>query len=292
MAKPSIIIPPRQKDLGAGFVVKRVLPWAKRKSVGPFVFWDHMGPSLLKDGDELQVRAHPHIGLSTLTYLFSGSIRHRDTLGIIQDIKPGEVNWMTAGRGIAHSERTHPEMGTNITLHGIQVWIALPKESEEVSPSFTHIPNQQIPKLDLDGHQVSLIAGSMFNLTSPVPVHSELFYLDIKPKTQQPITLPVPENNEAALYIAEGEVEIDGEQYSTGQMLVWDKQSEVCFKALTDSRLLFFGGKPFSEKRHIWWNLVSSSPQRIEQAKEDWKNGAFGRVIDEDEGEFIPLPED
>lgn len=290
MANPSIVIPPREKDLGAGFTVKRVLPWVKRKTVGPFVFWDHMGPSFLKNGDELQVRAHPHIGLSTLTYLFSGSIRHRDTLGITQDIKPGEVNWMTAGRGIAHSERTHPEMGTNITLHGIQVWIALPKDFEDVSPSFTHIPNQEIPKLELDGHQISLIAGSMFNLSSPVPVHSELFYLDILPKANTPIKLQIPKQSEAALYVAVGVVQVEDESYSTGEMIVWDNATEVSFTASDDARLLFFGGKPFSEKRHIWWNLVSSNPDKIEQAKKDWKNGKFGTVIDETE--FIPLPED
>ncbi len=290
MNKPTIVIPPREKDLGAGFTVKRILPWAKRKTVGPFVFWDHMGPSFLKNGDELQVRAHPHIGLSTLTYLFEGSIRHRDTLGIIQDIRPGEVNWMTAGRGIAHSERTHPEMGTNISLHGIQVWIALPKEFEEVAPSFVHIPNNEIPKLDIEGHKISLVAGSMFNLTSPVPVHSELFYLDINPLADKPINLPIPKGNEAALYVAMGEICIGDDNYSAGQMVVWDGGDSIEFSASKNSRLLYFGGKPFGEKRTIWWNLVSSRSDRIEQAKKDWKNGKFGQVIDETE--FIPLPED
>lgn len=290
MLNPSLVIEPRTRDLGSGFVVRRILPWAKRRQVGPFVFWDHMGPVQLKRGDEMQVRAHPHIGLSTLTYLFSGKIRHRDTLGIIQDIEPGAINWMTAGRGIAHSERTHPEMGSNIVLEGIQIWIALPKEFEEVEPSFVHIAKEEIPSWQHQQHHCILVAGEYMQYKSPVPVYSPLFYLDVLAKEQRPCSLPIPDGHEAALYVAKGEIQVGDQKYREGQMLVWDQVDEITFTNLQHARVLLFGGKTFNEPRHIWWNLVSSRPERIEQAKEDWLHGRFGQVIDE--SEYIPLPSD
>lgn len=289
MNNPTIVIPPREKDVGGGFNVRRVLPWAKRKSVGPFVFWDHMGPTLLKNGDELQVRAHPHIGLSTLTYLFEGCIRHRDTLGITQDIKPGAINWMTAGKGIAHSERTHPEMGTNITLHGIQVWIALPKEAEEMEPSFVHIPESDVPHFTLDGHPAKLIAGEFEGLNSPVPIQSPLFYIDVSLVNDKKCSVTLPAGNECALYVAIGEIELEGKSYACGEMIVWDETEKITFSTKNQARVLIFGGLPFPEKRHVWWNLVSSRQDRIEQAKKDWRAGKFGKVIDEEE--YIPMPE-
>lgn len=289
MNEPTIVIEPRQKDLGGDLKVRRVLPWAKRKSVGPFVFWDHMGPTILKDGNEMQVRAHPHIGLSTLTYLFSGAIRHRDTLGITQDITPGGINWMTAGSGIAHSERTHPEMGTGVVLHGIQIWIALPKEKEEIDASFHHFPRSEVPKIEMGQHKATLIAGEYGKLKSPVPIQSPLLYIDIEITNSDPCLVEIPQSFESALYVAMGEASVGGKIYSEGQMLVWDQTTSINFSSTAGSRILILAGTPFPEKRTIWWNFVSSSPERIEQAKKDWLDGKFGQVVEEKE--YIPLPE-
>lgn len=289
MNHPTLVIPPRSTDLGGDLIVRRILPWSKRRQVGPFVFWDHMGPTFLKDGNEMQVRAHPHIGLSTLTYLFEGTIRHRDSLGIIQDITPGGINWMTAGRGIAHSERTHPEMGTMTNLHGIQIWIALPKDKEEIEPSFLHLPKDQVPTFLLNKHECTLVAGEYQEYKSPVPTHSPLFYLDIKTANDNECTLDLNRNFEIALYIAMGSVTVQDKTYQEGEMLVWDQLEKLKFKSSDKARVLVFGGEAFKEKRHIWWNFVSSSSERIEQAKKDWVNGSFGKVIDE--SEYIPLPE-
>lgn len=290
MKEPIIVVPPREKDLGGDLIVRRILPWAKRKTVGPFVFWDHMGPTKLKLGNEMQVRAHPHIGLSTLTYLFEGTIRHRDTLGIIQDITPGGINWMTAGRGIAHSERTHPEMGLNQNLHGIQIWVALPKDKEELEPSFHHIPKSDVPKIQLGKHKGTVIAGSYAGHRSPVPIHSELVYLDIEIADDSKCQLDIPTNFESAIYVAMGSISVAGKFYRDGEMLVWDDVETIEFSSGDKARVLLLAGKAFPEKRHVWWNFVSSSKERIEQAKQDWLDGKFGKVVDE--SEYIPLPND
>ncbi len=289
MLNPTLVIDPRSRDLGDGFLVRRVLPWRKRRALGPFVFWDHMGPLTLTRGDEMQVRPHPHIGLSTLTYLFSGKIRHRDTLGNIQDIEPGAINWMTAGRAIAHSERTHPDMA-GMTLEGIQIWIALPTQYEEIDPSFIHLPKSDIPTFQHGNHHFTLIAGEYQNFKSPVPAYSELFYLDIQPAGDELCSLEILPGHESALYIARGEIQVGDTRYSEGQMLVWDQTQKIEFTSSQHSRVLAFGGKPLPEKRYMWWNFVSSRPERIEQAKRDWQEGRFGMVIEE--SEQAPLPQD
>lgn len=276
-----MLIPKRIHDLD-GFKVNRILPYHRKRMVGPFIFWDHMGPMEIQKGDELTVRSHPHIGISTLTYLFEGKILHRDTLGFEQVIEAGQVNWMTAGRGIAHSERIKPlglKKGT--ILNGIQAWIALPKEKEEIAPSFEHIPH--VPEFELDGIQFTLIAGSLLAHKSTVPVYSDLFYLDARMPKGSRFRMPL-NGAEAAVYVVKGKLQCAEEL----EMFVFENEF-LEIEALHESRVMILGGAPFPEKRHIWWNFVSSSKERIERAKEDWKTGKFGSVIHETEE--IPLPE-
>jgi len=282
-----LVIEPRPRDLG-GFEVRRVLPYVKRRVVGPFVFLDHIGPATFAPGTGIDVRPHPHIGLATVTYLFEGEMMHRDSVGAVQNIMPGDVNWMTAGRGIVHSERTAPEARTRgFSMHGIQAWVALPVEDEETEPNFHHHGRDSLPVIDMDGVTLRLIAGTAYGETSPVKTFSPTFYLDAA--MQAGSVLPLTgEHEERAIYIAEGTVDVGGEAYESGRMLVFAPGAEVTIRALADSRLMLLGGANIGE-RHIWWNLVSSRPERIEQAKAAWKEQRFPKVPGETE--FTPLPE-
>ncbi|HEX6959256.1 MAG TPA: pirin family protein [Ferrovibrio sp.] len=283
-----LVIQPRLRDLGDGFTVRRILPYARRRHVGPFVFLDHMGPVRFEAGRGLDVRPHPHIGLATVTYLFEGEIMHRDSLGIVQPIRPGDVNWMVAGRGIAHSERTpdhlRPQGGP---LHGVQAWIALPKAWEETEPAFQHVGGGVLPAIEKDGARLRLIAGAAFGMTSPVRSFAPTFYLDAA--LDPGGVLPLPEEyGERAIYIVDGSIAVDGELYESGSLVVFKPDVRPDVAAHSAARLMLLGGAPLDVERHIWWNFVSSSPERIEQAKRDWREGRFAAVPGDDE--FIPLP--
>ena len=282
------VIVPRPRDIG-GFEVRRVLPSAERQSVGPFVFFDQMGPAELPPGSGIDVRPHPHIGLATVTYLFAGTIVHRDSLGTVQSIEPGEVNWMTAGRGIVHSERSDSELRKRRQkLYGIQIWVALPKQHEETAPDFTHYAAESLPQIEGEGKTVRVIAGSLFGKTSPVKTFSKLFYGDTV--CQPGASLQVSnQHEERAIYLLEGNVEIAGQSFEPGRLLVFSSGDEVTVRAISAARMLLFGGESLDGPRHLWWNFVSSSRERIEQAKADWKAGRFAPVPGD--AEFIPLPE-
>ena len=282
-------IVPRTRDIGA-FEVGRVLPTARRRTVGPFIFFDQMGPAVLPAGTGMDVRPHPHIGLATITYLFEGAILHRDSLGNVQLITPGDVNWMTAGRGIVHSERSDPELRKGEQrVHGLQLWVALPTEHEEVAPDFTHYPKSALPVLDGDGVDARLIAGTLFGKTSPVKTLSNLFYADIKLRPGAVFTLEA-DYEDRALYLVSGRVEIDGRVIEPGRMLVFRPGSAVAIKAAGDASFVVLGGEPLDGPRHIWWNFVSSRPERIEEAKTFWRERLFNAPI-ADDPEFIPLPD-
>jgi redox-sensitive bicupin YhaK (pirin superfamily) len=283
------IIVPRTRDLGDGFEVRRVLPSAERRTVGPFVFFDQLGPIVLRAGTGLDVRPHPHIGLATVTYLFDGEILHRDSLGTVQPIRPGEVNWMTAGRGIVHSERTPPELRTGgARLFGIQTWVGLPRDREESEPAFAYHAEPALPLLDGDGKRVRVIAGALYGARSPVAVLSETLYADAALAKDARVELPA-EYEERAAYIVEGRIAIGSETFAAGRMLVFRHGNRVTLKADGPARLLLLGGAPLDGPRHLWWNFVSSSTERIDQAKADWREGRFPKVPGETE--FIPLPE-
>jgi redox-sensitive bicupin YhaK (pirin superfamily) len=283
------IIVPRTHDLGDGFEVRRALPSAQRRMVGPFIFFDQMGPSLFRAGAGLDVRPHPHIGLATVTYLFDGEILHRDSLGTVQPIRPGEVNWMTAGRGIAHSERTPPEARRGeFALFGIQTWVALPRDREETEPAFAHHGAGDLPLLEGEGKRVRLIVGSLYGARSPVSVFSDMFYVDAALQAGARLDLPA-DHEERALYVAQGRVEIAGDLFEAGQLLVFRPGDAMTIAADAACRLILLGGATMDGPRHIWWNFVASSKERVEQAKGDWKAGRFPPVPGETE--FIPLPE-
>ena len=285
------VIMPRTRDLGDGFEVRRALPSAQRRMVGPFVFFDQMGPVTLRTGRGLDVRPHPHIGLATVTYLFDGEILHRDSLGNAQPIRPGAVNWMTAGRGIVHSERTPPELRTGeSSLFGIQTWVALPRGREEIEPGFAHHAADALPVIEGEGKRLRLIAGSLYGERAPVEVFSDMFYADAMLSGSARLDLPA-EHEERAASVAEGRIEVRGDVFEAGQLLVFRPGEAVVITAPDPARLILFGGEPMDGARHVWWNFVSSSAARIEQAKADWKAGRFGKVPG-DETEFIPLPED
>jgi redox-sensitive bicupin YhaK (pirin superfamily) len=282
-------IVPRERDLGDGFTVRRALPAVERRMVGPFIFFDQMGPALLRDGQGLDVRPHPHIGLATVTYLFEGEILHRDSLGTMQVIQPGAVNWMTAGRGIVHSERTPPEIRSGSrSLFGIQTWVALPKRHEETEAAFAHHDVSELPVLEEAGVKVRLIAGTLFGLQSPVKTFSQMFYADALLTKGTRLTLSA-EHEERAIYVAKGAVQIEGTSFPEGQLLVLRSGTATVLDAQDHARLLLLGGATMDGPRHIWWNLVSSSPERIRQAAEDWQAGRFPAVPGETE--LIPLPE-
>jgi redox-sensitive bicupin YhaK (pirin superfamily) len=280
-------IVPRIRELGDGFQVRRALPSAQRRSVGPFVFFDQMGPVRLEPGHGLDVRPHPHIGLATVTYLFEGEILHRDSLGSVQPIRPGEVNWMTAGRGIVHSERTAPELrAAGPRLSGLQVWVGLPREDEETEPQFAH--HEGLPVMEDNGVTVRCILGDVLGMSSPVATRSPTLYADISLTAGRRIALP-SEPDERAIYIVEGIVEIAGRTYGVGEMLVFETGVEVLVASHTGARFMVFGGAPLDGPRFVWWNFVSSREDRIRQAAEDWRTGRFPAVPGETE--FIPLPD-
>jgi len=284
-----LVIVPRARDLG-GFEVRRALPSSKRQMIGPFIFWDQMGPARFPVGEGINVRPHPHIGLATLTYLFEGEIYHRDSLGTAQPIKPGEVNLMTAGKGIVHSERMEQEvreLGPN--LFGIQSWIALPAASEETAPAFEHRLQAELPTLEAEGKAVRVIAGSMWGETSPVTTFSDMIYADVVLDTGARLPIPA-EHEERAVYVAEGTVSVGGDRFESGQLLVLHPGEPVTVEAASRARILVLGGEPMDGPRYIWWNFVSSSKDRIEAAKADWRTGKFD-VVPGDTEEFIPLPD-
>lgn len=284
-----LVIEQRRKSLG-GFEVGRVLPFAKRRMVGPFVFFDHMGPVDLAPGipRTVDVRPHPHIGLSTVTYLFSGEIMHRDSIGSEAPIRPGEVNWMTAGRGITHSERFEKARSQGNHLHGIQAWVALPNKDEETEPAFSHHAGAELPQWEERGVRGRLIAGNAYGLSAGVTTHSPLFYAHLEMDAGAGGEIPSG-HTDRALYIAEGEVELAGQRFGAGQMLVLTKDAST-FTATAPSSIMVLGGEPVGE-RFLYWNFVSSSKERLEQAKADWIAGRM-KLPYKDDKEFIPLPPD
>lgn len=288
MSSVELVITPKEKDLGDNFVVRRSLPDHRKKMVGPFIFWDHMGPVTLVDEKNMTVRSHPHIGLATITWLFSGKILHRDSLGNEQMIRPGEVNWMTAGSGIAHSERSNPEGDESYKLEGIQLWLALPVEHEDVQASFFHCKEKDIPQIKKDGINLRLVAGEAWGEKSPVPVYSSLFYLNGEVEKDGHYQQIIKTSEEGAIYVVDGEIEVEGKTYGDYQLIIFKKGQAIQFKATKNSKVMVFGGEVFPERRYIWWNFVSHDKEKIEKAKEDWKQGRFAPVINETER--IPLP--
>jgi redox-sensitive bicupin YhaK (pirin superfamily) len=283
------VIVPRTTDLG-DFEVRRALPSAQRRMVGPFVFLDEMGPAEFRAGTGVDVRPHPHIGLATVTYLFDGEITHRDSLGTFVAIRPGEVNWMTAGRGIVHSERTAPERRVSgDTLHGLQCWVALPADKEEIEPSFFHRSADDLPLLTDRGFTARVVAGQAFGARSPVVTASDTVFVDVVMEAATTIPLD-PDYEERAIYIVDGEIEIAGDRFTGPRLLVFRPGDRIAVRAVTASHIAILGGAALEGPRHIWWNFVSSRKDRIEQAKEDWKAARFD-IVPGDETEFIPLPE-
>lgn len=288
------IVIPRSSDLGDGFTVRRALPSAERRMVGPFVFFDEMGPVSFEAGRGLDVRPHPHIGLATVTYLLEGEILHRDSLGVVQPIRPGELNWMTAGRGIVHSERTPPQRRDGRgALAGIQLWVALPREHEEVEPSFVHHGAGELPQMEAGGCSLRVILGDFEGAHSPVRTLSEMFYVEVRLAPGAQLPLP-PLHEERAAYVIEGQVSVNAEDATQGhgprQLLVFKAGEPVVLRALEGpARLVLLGGPAMDAPRYVWWNFVSSSRERIEQAKADWAAGRFPAVPQETE--FIPLPQ-
>ncbi|MDE1918011.1 MAG: pirin family protein [Sphingomonadales bacterium] len=287
----SVILPP-VRDLGDGFAVRRALPSPNRRMVGPFIFFDQMGPAAFEGEQALDVRPHPHIGLSTVTFLLDGEILHRDSLGSEQVIRPGEVNWMTAGSGITHSERTPQSLrGVGSSLFGLQTWVALPKAHEETTPSFRHYKADEIPSTQDKGAKLTLVAGTADGMKSPVETFSDLIYgdLTLEPGARYAFRA---EHVERAVYVVSGSLRIEGQEgsFATTQLVVLKPGAEVVLTSEEHTRLMLVGGEPFPEKRFIYWNFVSSSADRIEQAKEDWREDRFAHVPHE--SEFIPLPPD
>jgi redox-sensitive bicupin YhaK (pirin superfamily) len=295
MSAIDLIISPRRRDLG-GFEVGRVLPFAKRRSVGPFVFFDHMGPAEFAPGHGIDVRPHPHIGLATVTYLFEGTFMHRDSLGSVQAINPGDMNWMIAGAGITHSERTGPETrAAGHRLHGIQSWVALPKSAEQRAPHFKHHPAATLPVVEQAGVRLRVIAGTAFGVTSPVEVQSPTLYVDADLDAGAVLTLS-PEHEERGLYVADGAIEIDGQVLPALQMAILTEGTTVTVKATAKTRLMILGGARLDGERLMWWNFVASNETLLENAKANWGKGPDGRFGGQfvlppgDEQEHIPLP--
>lgn len=284
-----LVIVPRSRDLGDGFAVRRALPHAQRQMVGPFIFFDHFGPVQFLAGQGMDVRPHPHIGLATVTYLFDGAILHRDSEGYVQEIQPGAMNLMTAGRGIVHSERTPDLQRRNGQyILGLQSWIALPQAAEEIAPSFQHYAAGQLPTVTDSGFSARIIAGTVLGQSSPVAMVSPWFYAEISMAAGASVPLD-PDHEERAVYLVEGELAIAGQQFSAPRLLVFRPSDRITLRAVQPSRVMVLGGDALEGPRYIWWNFVSSSKERIEQAKQDWKTGRFATVPEEHE--FIPLPE-
>lgn len=290
MSNIGLIIEERAANIG-NFMVGRLLPFRQKRMVGPFTFIDHMGPAALNEYENLDVGPHPHIGLSTLTYLFDGAIMHRDSLGTAIEIQPGAVNWMTAGKGVTHSERTPERLRhSNKFLHGLQIWVALPKDMEECEPSFHHINAEDLPSWEAeDGLQFKLIAGKAFGKESPVPVYSPLYFIEIKSTKATRVSIGSELFGESALYILEGSIQDGGHRYGEKQILVANDAQLCSFEIAENSCVYIFGGDALPEERYIFWNFVSSSKERLAQAKSDWVNNLFPQVPGETAG--IPLPE-
>lgn len=284
------VIVPRTADLGDDFLVRRALPSARSRMVGPFIFFDHFGPTVFRTGAGMDVRPHPHIGLATVTYLFDGEIMHRDSLGTALAIKPGEINWMTAGHGIVHSERTATERrAKGDRLHGLQCWVALPAAREEMVPAFAHHGVEDFPLVRDNGKTVRIMVGSLYGERSPVVATSDTIFADVNLKAGS--TLPLDaDHEERAIYVINGEIDIAGDRFGSDKLLVFKPGDRVTVTAVTDTHLTILGGAAMDGPRHIWWNFVSSRKERIEQAKAEWAAGHFGKVPG-DEIEFIPLPE-
>ena len=284
----TLIIQPRVHDLG-GFQVRRALPSLQARSVGPFVFVDHMGPAMFEAGRGVDVRPHPHIGLATVTFLWSGRITHRDTLGSVQDIEPGDVNWMTAGRGIAHSERTPLTVREHAhPVHGLQTWVALPRAHEEIAPEFFHHAAASLPQQRRDGAWLRIVAGRGYGEESPVRVFADTLYVAIDLDADAELALD-DSHAQRALYVLEGEAQLDGVDIPMQHLVILDPGTRPRLRAKTPLKAMLLGGEPLDAPRHMWWNFVSSSKDRIEQAKLDWTEGRFGAIPGETE--FIPLPD-
>jgi redox-sensitive bicupin YhaK (pirin superfamily) len=284
----TLLVAPRIHDLG-GFQVRRAVPSLQARSIGPFVFVDQMGPAIFEPGRGIDVRPHPHIGLATVTFLWAGTITHRDTLGSVQDIRPGDVNWMTAGRGIAHSERTPLDVrGAPHPAHGMQTWVALPRSHEETDPGFHHHSAASLPRIERPGVTLRVIAGRAFGEESPVQVFTDTFNVavDMVPDAEFDIDANAVER---ALYILEGDAQLDGADIPAQHLVVLDRGVRHRLRARSDVKAMLLGGEPVDAPRHMWWNFVSSSKERIEQAKQDWLEDRFGKIAGETE--FIPLPE-
>lgn len=284
-----VILPP-SRDLGDGFTVRRSLPQPQRRMVGPFIFFDQMGPVELRDGQGLDVRPHPHIGLATVTYLFDGEIMHRDSLGSVQPIQPGALNWMSAGSGIVHSERS-PDSARHggAGLFGLQLWVALPAAQEESAPTFVHYDAEEIPSGTMDGATIRQIVGAMDGLASPVKTMSDMIYAEIILTPGGRYRVP-SEQVERAFYLVDGSLTVDGQLFTPSELVILKPHAEIVLTSESGARLVVIGGEPFPEQRFIYWNFVSSRPERIEQAKRDWRERRFASVPGEQE--FIPLPED
>ncbi len=288
-ASPTItILRPHLRDLG-GFTVRRVLPALSHQTVGPFIFFDHFGPVDMAPGDGVDVRPHPHIGLATVTYLFDGALIHRDSLGSVQRITPGDVNWMTAGRGIVHSERSGPEdRAAGIRMHGLQTWVALPRDLEDAPPSFTHVPGATLPRIDRDGARVVIVAGHAFGHRAPTPTTSDTLYAAVELSAGATLDVPA-EHEQRAIYTVAGTIDIDGTLVPETHMAVLPPRGSVRVTAQGASVIMLVGGAKPDGERFIWWNFVASSQERIESAKEKWRAQQYGSVPGDNE--FIPLPE-
>jgi redox-sensitive bicupin YhaK (pirin superfamily) len=282
------VIQGKLKDLGDGFHVLRILPHIDARAIGPFVFVDHFGPAPIKTGDELSVRPHPHIGLATVTYLYDGLILHKDSVGSEELIRPGEVNWMTAGRGIVHSEHSRRDE-VQKQIEGIQTWVALPLEHEETEPIFEHYGADVLPETKGSGWVLRLVAGTLMGKTSPVKILSPLFYADLELTAGATANLEFPAGQQAALYVARGSVTAAGETADVGKMIVFSDGEKVAVHAPTGARVVLLGGERLKEPRHLWWNFVSTSKERLEKAKADWKANTMGLVAGE--SDRIPLPD-
>ena len=289
MANNKLVVDERQSDIG-NFIVGRLLPFRKKRQIGPFIFIDHMGPSQVREGNFLEVDQHPHIGLSTLTYLFQGAIEHRDSTGSVQIIHPGDVGFMTAGSGVTHTERTPQsvkEKGISV-MHGYQIWVALPKELEEMNPRFDYFPSSQIPMWEEHNVSIKLVAGSAFGKLAPLAGYSPLFIVDIQSTHETTLDLRGQIQGEVAFVIVKGSITSDGQKIEAGQMLIrkTDDECEICMDK--DSQILLFGGESLPEERFLSWNFVSHSKERLKQAKEDWENKRFPKVPEDDT--YIPFP--
>lgn len=289
MANNTLKVDERQRDIG-NFMVGRLLPFAKKRQVGPFTFIDHMGPAEMGHGTYMDVDQHPHMGLSTLTYLMAGEIAHQDSTGASQIITPGDVGYMTAGKSVTHVERTPDHLRTEnkFTMHGYQIWVAMPKENEEDAPSFQYIPKAELPRWRENDMDIVLVAGKAFGRTSPLVVHSDLFMVDLTSASAQTLEIQGQLEGEIAIVVTHGAVKTENETVGAGQMLI-SKTADTCaLELLENSRVLLFGGKPFPEERYLLWNFVSSSKERLNQAKEDWMEKRFPKVPNDNT--YIPFP--